>query len=582
MKIEHIQIQNFRRIAEFDAKLAPLSMVCGSNGVGKTSIARALKFAFDGDKAEAGKGKDASGLLLHGDAENGVVTLSTDIGTIARDVATGKALGQIPNLPVALPYVLRGEDFTKPETDRRAVLFSVMKLSAGPEEIIKRLAAKSVNKAYIDAVKHLLPGGCPPAVTEAERKGREAKGAWHEVTGENYGSKKGETWAAPSPGFSQEEYDEIQQDLKDWAAIIETKTRLVGEGDAYDKAQQELPALREKAKTHVVESGKVQQLRKQHNALKEELEALGPSQSPQGSLIGGGGGKAHLEPPPNVLQCPHCSKDVVFKIGKLIAYVKQEAPKKQEAKKETSAEDEATKKRREAIVQEMADLARQITAGDAKVKEADAAAIRAGDLEKAEQRPELASAQQELADAKEGLKECQEAERGVNAAKLATEQAEAKTARAKELHTAVARWEALGAALSSIPGEIMKSALGPLDAELKASAEATGWPLVRLDEDMEVWCGKYTYKMTSESYQWRANLMLSVALARLSGVNLVLADRFDVLSLKGRAECLNWLLDMALDDNMQFIVFATLKAPPAAGEGMAVFWLGDDEAAQAA
>ena len=71
------------------------------------------------------------------------------------------------------------------------------------------------------------------------------------------------------------------------------------------------------------------------------------------------------------------------------------------------------------------------------------------------------------------------------------------------------------------------------------------------------------YALLSESEKWRVDAMLAEAISRLSGLGILVLDRFDVLDLPGRSDLIAWLDDLAFSDEIQTaILFGTLKAPP--------------------
>jgi len=581
MKLSRIEVNNFLAIKDFSGDLAPLSVFCGKNGVGKSSLKEGLSFVFTGDTGRAGKQTKTSKELLHRGAEGGTVTVQFDGDkTVSRDVTTGAILGPRFDYPVALPFVLKADEFCKDTTDRRSALFSIMGLSAGVEEIMKRLAEKKIDPEVVGAVKHLLAGGCPPALTEAEKKRTLDKGAWCEVTGaRQYGKVIAEKWEAEANGPTLEEltakygtWEEIQTDLVAWNNIIADQNQLIGMFNAYQEGMAKLPELREKGKQHATLTAAANDLRKQYNALKDELETLG-AQGTSGKPVAAGHRNPATEPAQQIMECPCCTKKLVYKAGKLVEYTAPEA--KAEAKPVKAGTD-PNKDRRDEITKQMGELYTKVAAAETKVKEADEAISLANSLEKQELKQELADAPEQLKDAEQGLKECQQAEQEVKAARDAAGQQKAKTDRAKALHVSVVKWEQLVAALSpeGIPAEILKDAMGPLDAQLQGAAEATGWPLVSLDENMAVSIGAFSRKLTGESYTWRGDAMMAVSLAVVSGVRVVSLDRCDVLDAPSRMVLINWLLgliDAGVLDTV--LLYMTLKTAPDLGEGTCTYWL---------
>jgi hypothetical protein len=134
-------------------------------------------------------------------------------------------------------------------------------------------------------------------------------------------------------------------------------------------------------------------------------------------------------------------------------------------------------------------------------------------------------------------------------------------------HADVQQWSAIADALSpdGIQAEMIAEALTPLNDCLAEHAALAQWQPVRIGADMAITVGGRLYGLCSESERWRADAMLAMTIAVLSGLRFVVLDRLDVLDATGREDALYWLSDVAdaqLVDTA--IVLATLKnAPPA-------------------
>ena len=131
----------------------------------------------------------------------------------------------------------------------------------------------------------------------------------------------------------------------------------------------------------------------------------------------------------------------------------------------------------------------------------------------------------------------------LKALKAQADAAEKKTADAARHHADVVAWDGIGEALapSGIPSEILAEALDPINTRLQQSAADAEWLTVGINSDMSVTCGDRPYALLSESEQWRADAMLAEAISHVSGLRLLVLDRFDVLDLKGREDLLAWL-----------------------------------------
>jgi hypothetical protein len=159
------------------------------------------------------------------------------------------------------------------------------------------------------------------------------------------------------------------------------------------------------------------------------------------------------------------------------------------------------------------------------------------------------------------------------------EMAEATTELAAEHHAQVARWTALESDLSpnGLPAEILARALKPLNTALRTVADASGWPLVQIGEDIAITAGGRAYWLLSESEAWRSDTAIAYAAAIISGGAPVLLDRFDVLDLPSRGQFIGLACEMA-SKGVQTVAAGTLKAAPAGlPEGVAAVWLGEKQ-----
>ena len=186
---------------------------------------------------------------------------------------------------------------------------------------------------------------------------------------------------------------------------------------------------------------------------------------------------------------------------------------------------------------------------------------------------EIREAREAVEIARARLAEAEASRRAYDEAKRAAENAETATARAAELNSQVAAWTALELALSpsGLPAELLARALGPLNEALERVHDASGWPLVRVEDDIAITAAGRAYGLLSESERWRVDAALAYAAAEVSGCGLVLLDRFDVLDIPARSQFIR--LAMAMD--AQTIAAGTLKESPGSMPGkLQAVWLG--------
>lgn len=152
-------------------------------------------------------------------------------------------------------------------------------------------------------------------------------------------------------------------------------------------------------------------------------------------------------------------------------------------------------------------------------------------------------------------------------AKLADQVEKHKTVekQAREYHVDVVAWLAIADELApeGIPSRLLAEALGPVNDRLKASAKASEWPLVKIGANMDVTAGGRAYSLLSESEQWRTDAVIAEAIAHMSGVRLLVLDRFDVLDLPGRSDLICWVDALAQSGEIDSaLIFGTLKSCP--------------------
>ena len=139
-------------------------------------------------------------------------------------------------------------------------------------------------------------------------------------------------------------------------------------------------------------------------------------------------------------------------------------------------------------------------------------------------------------------------------------------AKVKAIHTDIIEWDLIAKALSpdGIPAELLNDALLPINARLETSSQISEWQQVSIAPDMQIFYGKRDRSLCSESEQYRCDAMLAEAIGFISGLKMLLLDRFDVLDpQKGRGDLLYWLDDLAVNGELEAaLLFGTLKAVP--------------------
>ena len=138
--------------------------------------------------------------------------------------------------------------------------------------------------------------------------------------------------------------------------------------------------------------------------------------------------------------------------------------------------------------------------------------------------------------------------------------------KAAMLHADVMAWTDIADTMApdGIPAELLNDALGPINEHLRLSAADAEWEPAQINADMSITYGLRDYALISESEKWRTDAMIAEAVSFLSGMRLLVLDRFDVLDMKGREDLLYWLDGLAQDGNIDTaLIFGTLRSLPA-------------------
>lgn len=656
MKIERIEITNFLGLRHLAVDVdAPVLLACGPNGVGKSSLIEAIRFALTGETPRAALKKDFPTLLSAGQTA-GIISLTADGQQITRNVKTGAGTGAPDDLG-ALAYTLDAPRLARMDAkERRAALFGLMGVSFSSAVVAQELIDRGHMADHVERVKPILKSGFDAASVEAKKLAAEARGAWKEVTGETYGAVKAETWAAPIPSLPAFEADDVAANRAAYEVAVAQVAALESRKSAAEQAAISEQRLRDRAKPAAklradltkIESAQAEAL----NAINADAEAeiAGLRADLEGAIAEAASLEsrqaaaeraaeteiklreraAKLDSLRTELEkaeaargqtrignCPECGAELATEDGDLVvaapglidapepadlsdlrrrlldaenaeaalaelgpvqppaeadilkaaaavSALRRELDRSQEAHRAAKSKVAAMSAEAESIIHALRDAEQAQAALDelAEMK-----------IPQAPDSDEIQSARYEIDVAGARLANAESARRAYEEAKRASENAATATARAAELHSQVAAWTAMEMALSpsGLPAELLARALGPLNEALERVHDASGWPMVRVEDDIAITAGGRAYGLLSESERWRADAALAYAAAEVSGCGLVLLDRFDVLDVPARSQ----FIRLALAMNVQTIAAGTLKEAPGSLPGkMQAVWLG--------
>ncbi|HFH3653323.1 TPA: AAA family ATPase [Pseudomonas aeruginosa] len=555
MRITKLEITNFQglRHAALDVS-APVLLVAGHNGAGKSSLLDAIAMAFNGQPRRVSLKKDMAQLVTEG-AKKGEARVEwldaayeVQVCGVALPTGKGSALTDSP----FLPYVLDASLFASLDAkERRRVLFDLSGASTSPNQIAERLVAKGHAAALVEKVKPLLRSGFPAAVEQAKAYASESRGAWKAITGENYGSEKAVDWAPEllATVVTEDQVAEAGKNLQ----LLE---------DDLAEAQQALGAskqARQAADGRAQRIAKLRELvdlepRRRNKLTTDEQNQDEWSEKVMAAELASSGSVPHQP-----LTCPHCQGAVDLQAGTLVVHQPPEQIADAEAARRLPEYREYLASAQRAVANSQRDLdecqaaAEQIKALEAEsVETPSAEAIANGEQAINELRQARDASRAKLVALQEALE--------------AAAQREASIAKAQAAHQDVVAWTGMADALSptGIPAEILADAIGPVNDTLKRLSGIAGWSPVQISADIDVTFGGRLYGLLSESERWRCDATLALTIATISGLRLALLDRLDVLDLPSRNQAIALMRAMTSDREIDSVVVAgTLKEPMA-------------------
>lgn len=559
MHLQKIEVSNVLGLARADIAIGGgVLLVAGDNGSGKTSLRDAISMALTGEPCRVSKKKDLD-QLLHNGAKKGRATVYS-AGEILGEIKLPKGEFAGPDFAGAeyLPLVLSPSKFAAMTNDeRRSMLFKVTGCRVSMKTIEPLLIKRSIDMALFAEVQAMLRSGFPAAAKYAQEQARDAKADWKAITGEQWGGEKAESWEVELPTAAAP----TDEQIKAADAAVEKVMQDIANGQTF------LGQLQEQKRTAAAEAQRIESLREQAGNLERAKAKLDSTETDLAVWVAKAADLAAqlaaAENNAGGCECPSCGAHLKIEGDQLKVYQTTAEPTAQittlepKLKEAVNARDMLQRAQRN----DMAAIAAAEQAAAA-LQEAEAAPqFDAAKLEKTElaltQLKQLLAGEQAKAHALKDLRE-------------QIDNAATTTQKAAAVHAKIAAWLAIADAMlpDGVPGDLLKMALAPINQSLELLANLAEWPVVTITPDIEITVGGRAYLLASESQQWRADALIGIAIAQLTGLRMVMLDRFDVLSLAGRGQLLGMvceLVDMGSMDTV--IMLGTMKEIPKALPG---------------
>lgn len=250
MRIKNININGFLGARNVNvATESPIILFAGDNESGKSSTYEAITLAFIGEMARVNLKREYQQTVTDGMSE-GVIHVRTDMGGSSFELPSGKWGEDLSVDKFPMRYVLKADRFSLlDQKERRRLLMNLSGISLKPEEIAERLVARGIQEDVVKAIVPHLKDGFDRAAVAASDEARELKGSWREITGEQWGAKKAESWGCSAPAFDQDAAANASAKLQSAEALRdearENRDRIRGARDAAVDMDQRIQGITE-------------------------------------------------------------------------------------------------------------------------------------------------------------------------------------------------------------------------------------------------------------------------------------------------------------------------------------------------
>lgn len=484
-----LTIRNFRGISHADIALDGVVLVSGATGAGKTSIAQALAAVLCGEPIPLDKLKksDAGALIYNGATkcsvrlDNGETAFSDLAYPSAKVYSEGDA-------PHSSTYACGRASLMDVEPSKRAPYLTELLHCSPTEADLHKLIGDSTPKVWQAIQQHGWDGAHKIAVDRRAAR----KGAWEEVTNARYGKKKSADWV---PDGWVDALDTIDSEQ----ALIDNLDASRTEMESAIGTQAVSGAERERLQTLAVGLDDCEtEAKAADDAFQCVADACAASKDDLDTLP---------RPPADQIThaCPHCEAPIVI-VGNTL-----QAPNDDLDPKAVKAMRVEINKAKYALGQLKAEFD---TVHNRRLL-ATTAVNKARDASDALNQSETASDP----DALNALREvCATAE-----AHLVMYRARK---RALELHTDVQRLEGIIAALApaGVRMTMLNTGLASFNSVLFAFGTSATWPVVRMDNDLDVTYGGRAFQFLSSGERYRVRVVLAAAICSLDESSVAVFD----------------------------------------------------------
>jgi energy-coupling factor transporter ATP-binding protein EcfA2 len=540
-----INVTNFKGIHSATLVAAPIALICGHNGQGKSSIIEALAAAFASRKQPYGLTKEDMGQMVHTGEEIAEVLIKDDDRELSARWPAGEFMAR--GRPFNATAIATGDTLYSNLDSKERMKLLARYLKTEPDKAA--LAATwqerdpKVTDSEIDAMwAKIQKLGWDGAMEAEAQEGTMLKGQWRGITKDNYGTKVGGTWR-PEGWTDDHEITTLEDLTRDRKSASEALEKAIGKVAINDQEKARLEALVKN----------IPKLKQAVDEREKEVARLAFIYKKAEADIK----KIPILPDENWPACPHC-KGLVQVMG---SNQLQKAPAPMSAKDRKTIEDQLAQATG-IFNNVLGEYNAAVNSRDTAVKDLETAKKSKATLEGSD--PAAVSPEQ-IAEYREEIERCDSI---INVKQRITESI--------RIHMEIIRKSVIVKILApdGLRAEKLRESLDAFNQELAELCALADWATISILPDGAVQRGTYRYAMSSMGEQMQCDVLMQVALGMRDGSELFLVDQADMLDHVGR----NGLFALLQHTGQKAVVAMMLlsrKAAPdleAAGIGQ-TYWI---------
>jgi hypothetical protein len=554
------RIENFRGIRRGDFQIKGLTLIGADNYAGKSSLAQAVGAALTGRPLPLkGMTKAMAGLLVRSGATKAFVEVATDDNESMVRINWPKAevSTEGPRPPTATEWATGLISLANMDpTERSIALTDFLQAVPSKADLAAELKKAEISEKATEQLWAMITEfGWEESERKARDKGKDYKFQWKNITGENWGSKKGESYVPADWDYELDKdgtsLEQLQIDVDNYKAELESAIA----ASAVDFA--EYSRLQELADAETVLHDALDEIASRLKAAREAEDVANQAvtDNPMPSAR------------PTTVDCPHCAKPLIVRGGQLHKVEDTLSPEKF-AEMQTAHMDA---RNAAATARELSQtIGGEHSVAQSKLNEAKDAQAKVFAIDEA---------------AEAGADETNQVD--VEGARANLSNAESRFNSFKKKHDA----DRINAAIEK--NQLVVDILAPsglrlnvlytavrkfCDEWVKPLIKASGFPSVAIDRELSLTLGDRVYLMLSEAEKYIVRVVLQTAMAMKLGDTVMVIDAADILMRSGRNSLVKMLVHSAIDTLLFMSLGSISDLPDLAKSGKGnSYWINEGE-----